>query len=974
MIPGSFRNPDLSMNTASQRFNGFDLWRRIEAGFLAAVAGGALFCRADTDIKDINFARDILPILSNNCFVCHGPDAKRQDFLRLDSYQGATSDRGGYSAIDPNSPADSEILKRIHDAEDPMPPAEAEKQLTPAQRELLSKWVLSGGKYARHWALVPPRKTSPPVRDDVSGSIDAFIAEGLQRAGTNFAPEADRGTLARRSSLILTGLPPEPDRVTEFVADPAPDAYDRWIESLLSSPRYGEHQARFWLDAVRYGDTHGLHLDNRRGIFPYRDWVVRAFNDNLPLDRFIVWQLAGDLLPDPTLEQRLATGYIRMNPTTAEGGAIPLEFQAKNNFDRTETLGTVFLGLTLTCARCHTHKYDPITQTEYYRLLAFFNSTSERSLDGNAYVYGPTVKVPRNPGDWEAWKQWNARQTKLIEAATGEEAAPLDALIEYADARVGWQADQWKISPVIDTGASPIGLETWETAEGLPGKLKSQPELAPGKSVWLAFEAQTPKAQTLWLTLAGSRVFRVTVDGMPGDEIRLRARSGYREVVPLELTAGTHDVRLRATGSVPGQALEIGLSSPWDFVAEQKKLPDPTIDRLYLFADRLVPFDAPQGVRQARELLREHAVLNRSLTTSLVAQDLDQPRKTRLLERGEYDRPTGEELTPGVPKAMGPFPEDAPLNRLGLAQWLISDRHPLVARVLVNRIWQRTFGQAIVRTPENFGLQGQYPTHPELLDWLAVELRESGWDLKHMLRLMVKSRTFMQSAQFRESLDDPDNRLFARGPFHRLAAETLRDIGLWSGGALDTHMGGEGIKPYQPSGMWRALSHPASNTKLYVQDQGRRLYRRSIYTYWKRTSPHPMMTLFDAPSRESSCVRRSRTSTPLQSLGLLNETQRVEMGRMLADRLLRERNDDSERLDMLFMLIASRSANPDEHEACGQLLTTAKRHYREREAAAQELLAVGEATATQVSDPIELASWTQLAMTVLASDAAILLY
>ena len=762
----------------------------------------------DSNAKPVDFAREILPILSNKCFVCHGPDTRDDDIPRLDSYEGAIRDHEGNKAIDPDSPKDSGILERIHSADDPMPPEDAEKQLTDSERDALSRWVKQGGKYAKHWAFVAPKKVKPEGDGSAPlGEIDAFVQTRLKSKGHAFAPEADRATLARRVSLVLTGLPPEPKSLAAFLANKRPDAYERFIEQLLASPFYGEHQARYWLDAVRYGDTHGLHLDNRRGIYPYRDWVVYALNKNVPLDDFITWQLAGDLLPNPSLEQRVATGFVRMNPTTAEGGVIPAEFQAKNNFDRVEALGTVLLGMTMNCARCHTHKYDPITQTEYYRLLSFFNSTAEGPLDGNKYIYGPIAKAPDNQSGWSEWGKLKAEHGSLL--AKAKEAA----------------------------------------------------------------EGSTARA---------------------------------------DLTKKAADIAAKIA------ALEKGYKA-----------------------------------------------------TTLVAKDLPKPRVTKLLKRGEYNLPTGEPLEPGILAVMGSFPKDASRNRLGLAKWLTSRDHPIVARVLINRVWQRTFGEGLVRSPEDFGLQGQQPTHPQLLDWLAVELQDSGWDLKHMLRLMVTSKTFCQSSAWRKGIEDPENHLLARGPGHRLDAEVIRDIALWSSGLLKPEMGGEGVKPYQPPGLWRALAHPASNTKNYVPDKDDRVYRRSLYVYWKRTSPHPMLTLFDAPSRESSCVRRSRSNTPLQSLGLLNEAQRVETAVKFAERLIQEEKTDAKRLDRMFLLLASRTPNATERAACETLLKKMKDRYKAADADAKQLVA---SRAAAKLDPVEHAAWTQVASAVLASDVAILLY
>ena len=725
--------------------------------------------------EEIQFSRDVLPVLSNKCFVCHGPDAKKNE-LRLDSYSAAIADRGGYSAIDPVKLANSEILNRLHDAEDPMPPLDAEKQLTDVERTLLDQWVLSGGDYAKHWAFVKPVKVGENT------NIDQLVTAKLRSRKLALAPQANRSTLARRVALTLTGLPPEPETLRTYSQNDKEDAYESYVDALLENSRYGEHQARYWLDAVRYGDTHGLHLDNRRGIYPYRDWVVRALNENMPMDQFITWQLAGDLVPEPSIASQVATGYVRMNPTTSEGGVLPEEFQAKNNFDRTENLGTVFLGMSLNCVRCHTHKYDPIKHTEYYELMAFFNSTAEKSLDGNKYEYGPVIKAPKDQAGWDAL------------AKIGE------------------------------------------------------------------------------------------------DQIEQRVE------------------------------------------------------------------------------------LEKTFTTSLVAKELDKPRATRLLERGEYNMAVGKPLQPDVLDILGDLPAGAPRNRLGLAQWLTHREHPLTARVLINRVWQRTFGRGLVSTAEDFGLQGEQPSHPVLLDWLAVELQESGWDLKHMLKLMVMSKAFRQSSAWRNDIDDPDNVWLARGPSYRLDAEVLRDLGLWSSGLLDPTMGGEGVKPYQPSGIWKAMAHPASNTKEYVRDKGDLLYRRSLYVYWKRTSPHPMMTLFDAPDRETSCVRRARTNTSLQSLGMLNETQRIEMARTLAERLLLQRGNDEQRLDLLFTLLASRLPNDSERRVCSKLLAAMQKRYAEAKDEALGLLATGDAALDESLNPIDVAAWAQVAVTLLASDLAILNY
>ncbi len=954
---------------------------RVAASFLfvAAIALLSAPLRADESSRSssVDFAREVLPILSDKCFACHGPGAEKKDFLRLDSFEGATSDRGGYRAIDSSEPKKSEVLVRIHDRDDPMPPRKAERQLTDRERAVITRWILSGGKYAEHWAFVPPREAAPRETAERAGStnpIDAFVFEQLAERGIEFAPEADRATLARRVSLVLTGLPPEPEQLARFLADVRPDAYERLVDELLASPRYGEHQARYWLDAIRYGDTHGLHLDNRRGIYPYRDWVIHAFNDNLPLDRFLTVQLAGDLLPNPSLGDLVATGFVRMNPTTSEGGALPEEFQAKNNFDRTETLGTALLGMTLTCARCHTHKYDPIPQTEYYRLLAFFNSTAERSMDGNSYTYGPVIRAPADQTAWSEWQALESTRAALLSAAETAVRARGKDLLTFAVDSTEWRTKNWRLSAALPASAPAPSFDEAKPIEGLPGALKEKlPKTE--EAVWARFEIESTAAHLVLLSFSGAAGSEVWLGSAKVSAVSTHATGERVTEVPLALPGGSHRVRIKMVGAGRRSNIEVQLRNPWTAYAQSKSWRGATAsDRLWMLADEASPFRPLNLFELARATARHTAMAESRFTTSLVARDLDQPRPTRLLRRGEYNLPIGEPLEPGILSVMGAFPEDAPRNRLGLARWLTSRDHPLVARVLVNRIWQRIYGDGIVRTPEDFGRQGEQPTHPELLDWLAVTLQDDGWDMKTTIRRMVTSRTFRQSSKRRKVVDDPENRLFARGPSYRLDAEVLRDVGLWASGLLLPDMGGEGVKPYQPDGLWSALAHPASNTKKYVRDKGEKLYRRSIYVYWKRTSPHPMMTLFDAPSRESSCVRRSRTDTSLQSLALFNETQRTEMARVLAGRILRERTVDTERLDLLFGLLACRSPTDVERRACEALLAASRARFTAVSGDAESLLAIGDAPRAETMSAADLAAWTQVTTTVLASDVAILLY
>ena len=941
---------------------------------LFPLAGNA----ADPTGPAVDFAREVLPVLSDKCFVCHGPDSHDDTDLRLDSFAAATSDRGGYSAIDPDALDESELVDRIFSDDDPMPPVDAERHLTDGERQILKRWIKQGGKYARHWAFVKPQKHLP--FDDATAAIDQMLGMRLEKQGLDFATAAPPEVLARRVALVLTGLPPSPEIRDQFLANPTQDSYEIFVDRLLADSKYGEHQARYWLDAVRYGDTHGLHLDNKRGIYPYRDWVVRAMNQNLPIDDFFTWQMAGDLLDRPNLEQRVATGYVRLNPTTGEGGAIPDEFQMKNNFDRVETLGTVFLGMSLTCARCHTHKYDPIPQSEYYQLLAFFNNTAEPSMDRNSYEYGPTVKVPQDQPAWRRWLEMQKQANELIATAklTDQDQK---ALIEFAGSRVGWMTGNWKVTKLLPRTQNAVPAKDdakagWSALKGFPGALVGRP--ARGKTpntnqrVFVTCELTVPQNQTIHLTFGGGVGSHVMLDQ---NEVPVfEKKTDANAVVPLKLNAGKHTVTVAITGSEGNSELRVQLDNLWDALGKGKNWGScQQADQLRMLASESSPL-AFRLDDQAKQLAVDLVEAEAKFTTTLVAKELPSPRETFVLRRGEYDLPIGEAVEPGTLTVMGTLPEDAPKNRMGLAKWLTSDEHPLVARVFINRVWQRTFGHALVRTPEDFGLQGEQPTHPELLDWLAVDFQETDWDLKSLLRAMVMTKAFRQSSAWRNDIDDPANRLFARASSYRLDAEVLRDIGLWASGLLDGHMGGEGVKPYQPAGMWLALAHPGSNTKNYVRDQGTPLYRRSLYVYWKRTSPHPMMTLFDAPDRESSCVRRSRTNTPLQSLGMLNETQRVEMGRGLAALVLGAAETESDRINYLFQLLTCRDAGVLEQKACVTLIKQLRKRYAQNPDDADRLLAIGEAKIPGDHSPVELAVWAQLATTVLASDVAILLY
>ena len=915
--------------------------------------------------EEIDFPREVLPILSNKCFACHGPDTKEEKLVRLDLEDLAKKDLGGYHAIDPAKLEESELLFRIVDEDDPMPPEDFGKTLTKNEKEVIRKWVMSGAEYAQHWSFVSPTKAG--VEPKIN-PIDHFIGKALEKQGHGFAEDADRATLARRASLILNGLPPEPREIEAFLADNRPEAFGRYLDRLFAKVDYGEHIARFWLDAVRYGDTHGLHLDNRRGIYPYRDWVVRALNGNQPFDEFIRWQLAGDLFPEPTEDQLIATGYVRMNPTTGEGGAIPKEFQAKNNFDRVETTGTALLGLSLTCARCHTHKYDPITHQEYFEFLAFFNNTAEHSMDGNKYEYGDHITVPKDPESRAKWRALLKEEKKLLEKIRKSERFD-DKTLDLANLTALMTPDLSRPSSKV-VGSSKNTPKTQTPKHAIDDNVRTK---------YLNYDA---KGSGLTIHTLGGIINGLSLTS--AEDVPGRDPSAYK----LEGSVDGKQFVVISQGEVPhfqkrNQKHEIFFDNNKSFKSYRitfPKLADIYAKEMQISEIELLKADTVSTDPLLVEAKKLHIEMTEGrknfLTTTLVARELPEQRKrvTQILNRGEYNQPIGDPLKPGVFSVLGEMPQNAPANRMGLVDWLTDKKNPLTARVLVNRFWIMVFGEGLVRTPEEFGLQGEHPTHPELLDWLAVDFQENDWDLKRLLKQMMISKTFQQSSKHCVELNDPENKLWGRGPSYRLDAEVLRDLALWSGGLLNRKLGGEGFKPYQPSGMWKALSHPASNTKNYIPDEDDRIYRRSLYIYWKRTSPHPMMTLFDAPSRETSCVQRSRTNTSLQSLAFFNETQRVEASRKLAERLLREKKDDKHRIDFLFQILASRKPSQIEHDALSGLLNSARSRFSNSPESAESLLSTGLAKLDSSLDSRDVAAWTQVSSTLLASDPVILLY
>ncbi len=843
-------------------------------------------CSAGTPTtRHVNFSRDIRPILSNTCYKCHGPDEQgRKAGLRLDTKAGAYAKlESGDAAIVPGSSTKSAMYQRLtsRDADVKMPPPDSGKTISAEQIELIKQWIDEGAEFHPHWSFVPPQHPPAPLikeSDEARNPIDRFIVARLEEEGLRPSPEADKTTLIRRVTLDLSGLPPTIREVDSFLSDHSANAYEKLVDRLLASPQYGEQMTRYWLDAARYGDTHGLHLDNERSIWPYRDWLIRSFNSNEPYDQFTVEQLAGDLLPNPTIDQRVATGFSRCNVTTGEGGAIDEEFYVRYAVDRVQTTGTVFLGLTLGCCVCHDHKFDPITQKEFYRFFGYFGSLTEQPMDRNVLLPPPSIRV--GPVGEEG------KINRLKKDIADAESAIRTALKEF----------RYK-EPALETPhrkARETSLHAWERAAA-----NENPALYP-----------RPVARVL---------------GIKAEKRAARQKQVLRNYFVENVYSGSRSV--------------------------------------------FGPLHA--RLEAARRRLAE---VDENSPSTMVMQDMPKPRDIFVLIRGAYDR-KGEKVLPGVPAAIAPaLPANAPLNRLALARWIVDVRNPLPARVIVNRLWQHYFGTGIVKTAEDFGAQGEWPTHPELLDWLATEFEQSGWNVKRMQRLIVTSATYRQSSHVSASLAqrDPENRLLARGPRFRMDAEMVRDEALAVSGLLVTKVGGKSVKPYQPSGLWEAIGYSGSNTVHFVQDHGDALYRRSLYTFWKRTSPPPSLTTFDAPSREECVVRRGRTNTPLQALALMNDEQYVEAARHLAERMMREGGaTPADRIALGFRLATSRQPTADELRIFQTLFDAQSAAYGQNPQAASKLLGVGESPHDGTLNARELAAWTMVANVILNLDETV---
>jgi hypothetical protein len=1045
--------------------------RRITC-IVAVVFLGVPALRADAQPE---YNRDIRPILSENCFACHGPDsASRKAKLRLDQRDAAIK----AEAIVPGHPDKSALIQRIC-AVDPteiMPPAKTLKKLSGAQKDLLKRWIAAGAEYQSHWSFIAAKRPPVPGVKNVKwvrNPIDSFILAKLEAAGLQPSPEADRRTLARRVSLDLIGLPPAPEAVEAFVSDTAAGAYERYVDKLLESPRWGEHRGRYWLDLARYADSHGIHFDNFREIWAYRDWVINAFNKNQPFDQFTIDQLAGDLLPNPKIDQLVATGFNRCNITTNEGGAISEEYLVLYNRDRTETVAQTWLGLTAGCAVCHDHKFDPISARDFYSMAAFFNNTTQGAMDGNIPNTPPTIFVPRREDrpkwdaitkeidtikaaitarksaarkDFDAWLA-QATPSELAKRLPSEGLrlhAPLstgkgdqfdmlvDGKLRSLTAKNGYNWVAGKLAdkavavkptgPAIEIADAgdferhqPFTVATWvKTARrGNVGALFARMDVAAnqhrGWDFWMENDKVGMHIISKWpddaLKVTTKQVLqpnqwyhvlasydgsgkaagvRVYINGVlqPVDVFTDKLKSTIRATVPLKIgqrqfgerlkDVALQDVRIYGRSLSPAEASQLAQTP-----RAQELLAIPVAkrsekDRGELFDWYLAAMDEATRALNGRLglLVQQDVALRSKGTIAHVMNERGEEPVAYILFRGDYDK-RRDKVKAATPKSLPPMAADLPHNRLGFAKWLLTPEHPLTARVTVNRFWQEIFGTGLVRTSGDFGVTGDVPSHPELLDWLAVEFREKGWDVKAFFKMLVTSATYRQSAAASKTAleSDPHNRLLSRGARYRLDAEMIRDYALAASGLLSDKIGGPSVKPYQPEGVWEAVGMIGSNTRDYKRDSGENLYRRSMYTFWKRSAPPASMEIFNAPNRETCTVRRERTNTPIQALVTLNDVQFVESARVLAEKTLKEGGTTAaSRLDFIARRLLARPFTPQELRVVEPIYNDLYSHYQAKPEQAKKLIAFGESKSDPALDAATLAAYTMVVNEVLNLD------
>ncbi|HZQ94495.1 MAG TPA: DUF1553 domain-containing protein [Candidatus Sulfotelmatobacter sp.] len=1037
----------------------------------------------------LSFNQTIQPILSENCYACHGPDpGARKAGLRLDRAEFAYAAHEKFGpAIIPGNPDKSPLVRRIESGnpQERMPPPEAHRTLQPEQIAQLRRWVKEGARYQEHWSFLAPRRPEIPDTKDphwARNPIDRFILSRLEKEGLRPSEPADRPTLIRRVTYDLTGLPPAPGEVEAFTADRSANAYEKVVDRLLASPRYGEHRAHYWLDVARYGDTHGLHLDNFRSIWPYRDYVIKSYNQNKPFDQFVKEQIAGDMLPAKNLDTLVASAFLRAGISSGEGGTLIEELRVNNKRERAEAFGAAFLGLTTGCAVCHDHKFDPITRQDFYQLTAFFNNLTENPSNDDREDWPPFIRVPRE-NNRAAYEQVLARRSALenqirqrraqargLVAAWLKQAGSPPQAVSTDGLQVRFRFDEQQggtflnsapaarfasavaaESPVIwgegillwpymrmDTGTrldlpdagnlewnEPFTVAFWlrpdlrplesKDAKKPDGVILARADSRQGARGWqlrikerkLAFALSSKAPQNAatietkekvliegrWnhivATYSGSGKadgMKIYVDGQPQalNVVRDGLHGSVRTSAPMTFgrmwpdadplrQSAFQDFRFYSRELESREAARLPFE---DYVSEIVRRPLSTWseDEFKVVSD----FYFDQRDETARSLAAQLPALTGELEKlskdgdiSLVSEEAPGLAYADMLTRGVYNARAGR-VRPGVPHFLPPLPPGASQDRLGLAEWTVSPANPLTARVTVNRMWQEIFGIGIVETTEDFGVMGARPSHPELLDWLAVDFRDSGWDVKRFCKQLVMSATYMQSARLTPQLSekDPKNRLLARGPRFRMDSEMLRDTALAASGLLVEKLGGPSVKPYQPPGIWDG-SHDASNTRKYIQDHGDALYRRSLYTFWKRMATMPDMDAFDSPMRDAACTRRQRTNTPLQALVAMNEPLRLEASRKLAERVIHNSTDADARLDYLGRLLLAREWNLREKAVLVSALAKFRNTYSRDPAAAAGLLKVGESKVDRTIPAPELAAWMLVSSAALNLDAVV---
>lgn len=1007
----------------------------------------AIFCMLAASVASaanapISFNQDIRLLFSDNCYACHGPDKNaRKAKLRLDIPEGAFAKKDDVFPIVPGKPDESEVIKRLlsKDPEEVMPPPKSGKTLKPEQIELIRKWIAQGAKYEGHWAFTPPKR---PIVPDVKNKswplnpIDAFILARLEKEGLNPSPEAHPKILARRASLDLVGIPPEPDVVKAFTRTNDSKAYDKSIDLLLKSPHYGERIAVHWLDLARYADTVGFHGDATVSVWPYRDYVIQAFNDNMPFDQFTREQLAGDLLPNATAQQKVASTFNRLNRMSAEGGIQDKEYLAKYAADRVRTVSTTWMGSTMACAECHDHKFDPFSTKDFYAMEAFFADLKEKGF------YDKTAE-----GDWGPSLTLPSPKQKAQLASLDEQIKALkkkmDAVTDQqlAAARTNWQAAMlaldkssnltWRTQQPLK--ASTLNGATLTIAEDYsiaasgknPDNETYTVSFKPGPGTWHAFQLETLKDEAF----PGNQVARAgesfIVTELELDAAELKSprkvklahvlasaqgagfpalamldgrndtgwsikssrsqQTSFHFAAPLKTTSNTVlTVRIRQDHYERKHTIgkfKLALSPVERASFEKSGLPDAVLKALRLAPEKRKESDnatlasfyrrvAPELTDLTHKLgwiQAERTSIEADIPSTLISEVRIKPRTIRVLPRGDWMNDSGEIVQPAAPHFLKAITtsEGERATRLDLANWLASKDNPLTARAFVNRLWKMYFGTGLSRTLDDLGVQGEWPTHPDLLDWLATEFMESGWDVKHLVRLMVTSRTYRQSSGLTPELleRDPQNRLLARQSRLRLDAELVRDNALAISGLLVDKLGGPSVRPYQPEGLYAPLNFPK---REYVHDRGDRLYRRSLYTHWQRTFPHPSLIAFDAPGREECTALRVNSNTPLQSLVLLNDPIYVEAARVFAQNVLRKGGRSfTKQLEWAYQRALARSPKPEETKLLGALYENHLARYKNDPAAAREVLSTGEAPVTANRPAHELAAWTSVARAIL---------